>query len=155
MSELRRGRSREALQGWRRLDAACRLGSALAATQVPKPHPLRCVERHGLDGAASPEIAAVNTCSCTMQAEAEAAERQLADMETAASTAGDAAAFENGVLRQQVADLRKAAHAERQVPHAVSLCWAVHVHLLESKSHIRSALNVCATFMRHTSAPAG
>lgn len=44
-----------------------------------------------------------------------AAERQLADMEAAATAAGDAAAFENSVLRRQVADLRKAAHEERQV----------------------------------------
>lgn len=44
-----------------------------------------------------------------------AAERQLANMEATATAAGDAAAFENGVLRRQVADLRKAAHAERQV----------------------------------------
>ena len=31
---MRRGKSREALQGWRHLDAARRLGSALASTQV-------------------------------------------------------------------------------------------------------------------------
>ena len=39
-------------------------------------------------------------------------------MEAAATAAGDAAAFENGVLRRQVADLRQAAHAERQVEYS-------------------------------------
>ena len=53
-----------------------------------------------------------------------AAEQQVADMEAAANIAGDAAAFENGVLRRQVADLRKAAQAERQVPYAVLLATA-------------------------------
>jgi hypothetical protein len=62
-----------------------------------------------------------------------AAERQLADMEAAATAAGDAAAFENGVLRRQVADLRKAAHAERQVaPYTLPHPCAWHGDLCQS-----------------------
>lgn len=50
-----------------------------------------------------------------LQAEAAAAEQRVGDLQEAATAAADAAAFESGVLRRQVADLRQAADAERKV----------------------------------------
>ena len=57
-----RGRSREALQGWRHLDAARRLGSALASTQVHPTCNLFCFLHYIIAAAMKPHHF-VGTCA--------------------------------------------------------------------------------------------